>query len=289
MKKILFSLFWIITLWLINFSSATNYTCSDTTITITEDSYLILNKFIWRSFLEIWDINNSFCYSISFSRDWLGYWTDCDVPSSFPIILTPWTYYVNCSYSTSSFSVVPVISSCPTCDYSDYELKSDITENYCKNKFSSLMTSSECDSLYSWYVSPTLYQNCTNSLNSCSWELWVCNSSLNSCLNWNYTWNVQWSSIWINNIQHLWNKNIYIDIPEEISWDYLYTWDNMLIGVEWYNVDAEYIRSVINKQNYIPTTEDFSNVFSNFGLFGWLLVVCLFVIFVFYIIKKIFS
>lgn len=105
---------------------------------------------------------------------------------------------------------------------------------------------------------------------------------------WSGDWN--WSALWINNIQHLWAANLFINIPEEIWRDYAYTnnWNNMNIDVEWYNVDYEYIEWVINKQSYIPTSEDLSNVFSNLGLFWSLLVVCLFVILVFYMFKKIF-
>ena len=110
----------------------------------------------------------------------------------------------------------------------------------------------------------------------CSWD------SVNS-------WEVSWSSLYINDIQHLSSENIVIDIPEEISWDY--TWDesNFYLYINWYNTDTAYIEWIIDKQSYIPTTEDFSNVFSNLGLFGSLLVACLFVILVFYMIKKVFS
>lgn len=104
-----------------------------------------------------------------------------------------------------------------------------------------------------------------------------------------YSWDIQWSSIFINDIQHNSSENINITIPEEINRDYIWDSDNFNLWISGYNVDSEYIQSVIDNQNYIPTREDFLNVFSNFTSFGGLLVVCLFVILVFYMIKKIFN
>lgn len=132
-----------------------------------------------------------------------------------------------------------------------------------------------------------------------SYSIYVNNPALTS-FNWSYfslggwsidcwSWDLQWSALYINNIQHLWKPNIFITIPEEINWDYTSEWDDFDLIVSGYNVDAEYIEWVINKQNYIPTTEDLTEVFSNLGSFGGLLVVCLFVILVFYMFKKIFS
>lgn len=70
------------------------------------------------------------------------------------------------------------------------------------------------------------------------------------------------STLYINNILHVWSPNIYMTIPEEIWRDYEYTqWGtNMLIDVEWYNVDYEKMQSVIDQQNYKPTQEDFQNL-----------------------------
>ena len=166
----------------------------------------------------------------------------------------------------------------------------------------------DCSQSISWLNA------CMSSLNSCSTDLWNCQSDLatatgyvssledeiNQCsqdlLNcssstssWLCTTWDNWSALYVNNIQHLWKPIINISIPDEISWDYVSTWDLFDLSVEWYNVDFEYIEWVINKQNYTPTSEDFTEVISNFGSFGGLIVVCLFVILVFYMIKKIFS
>ena len=103
------------------------------------------------------------------------------------------------------------------------------------------------------------------------------------------TWNINWSSLFINGVQHLWSDTINIVIPAEISWDYTWNDEEFNLDIEWYNIDADYIQSVIDNQNYIPTKDDFYNVFTNFSSFGGLLIVCLFVILVFYMIKKIFS
>lgn len=104
-----------------------------------------------------------------------------------------------------------------------------------------------------------------------------------------YTWDSNWSSLYINDIQHEGAWTINITIPDEFNWDYTNENDVFDLDIEWYNVDTEYIDWIIRTQNYQPTTEDLTNIFSNFGYFGGLLVACLFVILVFYMIKKIFS
>lgn len=79
-----------------------------------------------------------------------------------------------------------------------------------------------------------------------------------------YTWDLTpWvSNIWINDIFHPGAFNIIMNIPEEISRDYAYTnsWHNFNLDIEWYNVDYEKMQSVIDKQSYIPTNEDFQNI-----------------------------
>lgn len=154
-----------------------------------------------------------------------------------------------------------------SCDYSEYE--------------STIQTLSWNLATCQW-----LYSTCDNNLSSCSNELNACISNWwsSSC-----SGDIQWSSLYINNIQHLWASSIFVNIPEEISWSYTNQNDEFNLEVEWYNVDTAYIEEVINKSNYIPTSEDLSNVFSNLGLFWSLLVVCLFIILVFYMIKKIFN
>lgn len=103
--------------------------------------------------------------------------------------------------------------------------------------------------------------------------------------------NVWVSNLFINDVFHPGAFNVIMNIPEEIDWDYAYTnsGSNINIDVVWYNQDTEYINWLIDVQNYQPTTDDFTKVFTNFWYFGWLLVACLFVILVFYFIKRLFK
>lgn len=102
--------------------------------------------------------------------------------------------------------------------------------------------------------------------------------------------NVWVSNLFINDIFHPWAFNVIMNIPSEIDWDYAYTnsWNNINIDVVWYNQDEEYINAWIDTNNYKPTTSDFTNIFNGFSKFGGLLVATLFVIFVFYLVKKVF-
>ena len=99
------------------------------------------------------------------------------------------------------------------------------------------------------------------------------------------------SSLYINDILHIWSPFIYMTIPQELSWDYEYTqwWTNMLIDIEWYNVDYEYMDWVVDIQNYKPNSEDLSTLVSSvLPLFVPWLVIILFIYFLFRFIKKIF-
>lgn len=102
--------------------------------------------------------------------------------------------------------------------------------------------------------------------------------------------NVWVSNLFINDIFHPWAFNVIMNIPSEIDWDYAYTnsWNNINIDVVWYNQDEEYINAWIDTNNYKPTTSDFTNIFYGFSKFGGLLIATLFVIFVFYLVKKVF-
>lgn len=102
--------------------------------------------------------------------------------------------------------------------------------------------------------------------------------------------NVWVSNLFINDIFHPWAFNVIMNIPSEIDWDYAYTnsWNNINIDVVWYNQNEEYINAWIDTNNYRPTSSDFTNIFSNFSQFWGLLVATLFVILVFYFIKKMF-
>lgn len=149
------------------------------------------------------------------------------------------------------------------CDYTDYELKSDITENYCKNKFNNLIDENDC--------------NCEN-----EWE--------NECTWWseNWTGETNWSSIFINNIQHNWAWLINITIPEEIERDYTNENDEIDVDVIWYWYDQEKMQSMVNTQYYTPTPEDMNNLIWKIADFLPLMAIVLLVCYTWRLIKKIF-
>lgn len=103
--------------------------------------------------------------------------------------------------------------------------------------------------------------------------------------------NVWVSNLFINDVFHPWAFNVIMNIPEEIDRDYAYTnsWSNINIDVVWYNQDTEYINSLIDINDYKPNSDDFSKVFGLFDRYWWLLIACLFIILVFYFVKKIFK
>lgn len=149
------------------------------------------------------------------------------------------------------------------CDYSDYELKSNITEGYCTNLYNNLIPVENIDQNY-----------CVDNHLCPSYD---CPSN---------TWDLQWSALYINNIQHVGAPLINISIPEEIEWNYTWSSSQFDLDVVWYNVDTEYVEWIIDTQNYIPSSSDFTRIFWLFWNYAWLLVSCLFVIIFFYFIKK---
>lgn len=104
-----------------------------------------------------------------------------------------------------------------------------------------------------------------------------------------YSWDIQWSSIFINDIQHNSSENINITIPEEINRDYTWDEENLYIYVNWYNVDTEYIDSIIRTQNYKPSSEDFTNVVWLLAPYSKYLVFLLFVFIIWAWIRKSFK
>ena len=93
----------------------------------------------------------------------------------------------------------------------------------------------------------------------------------------------------INWIDHGHTSFVNVDIPSEISRDYTWDWVNFDIDISWYNVDSQYMEDILAVQNYTPTDEDFTTLITEWlPKFGILLFVCLFVILVFYMFKKIF-
>jgi len=338
MKKILLSLFWIITLWLINFSNAETYDFvsydQELIISSTSDIYLRSDfynspvicfdtmspgwagavSFNWNMYNLVWQFITCYMFLNDIPYHLDIWWWSIRVKMYFDSSTIDNEFSVSCDYSQYESQINTLSWNLATCqsDFNELNLNcNSLDSSYksclsnlstCQSDLSSCQNSNVCD--YSWYESQIntlswnlatcqwMYDRLDSDYDLLEWNYNTCTSELSSCMqNWWSSWSgdIQWSSIFINQVQHLWNKNIYIDIPLEYEFSYTNEWENFEITVEWLNQDEEYLSWVINKQNYIPTTEDFSNVFSNLGLFGSLLVVCLFVILVFYMIKKVFN
>ena len=141
------------------------------------------------------------------------------------------------------------------------------------------MTSLECQTEYNLIPISSVDSNYCTTNNLCP-NIPVCPSGSGSV-----------SNLYINDILHVGSPFINITIPEEISRDYEYTqwWTNMNIDIEGYNVDYEYVSSVIDLQNYKPDASDLSSIVSGIlPLFVPWLVIILFLYFIFRFIKKIF-
>lgn len=103
------------------------------------------------------------------------------------------------------------------------------------------------------------------------------------------SWDISWSAVFINDIQHESAWTININIPSEISRDYTNENDILDIQVEWYNVDSDYIESIIDTQNSVPSSDDFNLIISDVLPYfvPWIFII-LFIYFVFRFIKKVF-
>lgn len=116
---------------------------------------------------------------------------------------------------------------------------------------------------------------------------WLCP---NECWSWtDFSWDLQYSNIYINSILHPGKQNIFIDIPDYITWDYSFTGDdfNLYVG-SWY--DVEYIESIIDINSYRPSSSDFTSIFvGGLTLIFPYIVILLFIVFVWKLLKRIFK
>lgn len=247
-------IFW---LWL-NFSSAEK-------IDFTVSSINYSNNNTWYINLDSWYIYCFYAWYNTSSRNVVinfqdFNWTLWTVQHT---CFTPWDLSVEYIFNWTQFNQLNYYKLIDYVNLSDYELKSDITENYCTNKFSNLIDESDIDSSY------------CESNNLCS--------SVS-------TWDSNWSSLYINDIQHLGSSSIFITIPEEFNWYYNYLDSWMYIDIEGYNVDYDKINDIVAIQNYKPDSDDFSNLVKNvLPTFVPWLVIILFIYFIFRFIRKIFK
>ena len=188
---------------------------------------------------------------------WLRYWLYCRT----------WTIYLK-NNSTSSIT------------YNLYNI-SRITTWFDSSSCDDPYTSLECQQEYSLIPISSVDANYCSSNNLCS------SSGCDECPE--FTGDSNWSALYINNVLHDSRPIVRVDIPSEIDRDYSTTPNEFDLNISWYNVDTEWMDGVLSVQNYKPTTDDFSAlVWEALPKFWWLLAVCLFVILVFYMIKKVF-
>lgn len=177
------------------------------------------------------------------------------------------------------------VNNCPTCtpQYTSEECQTEywLVESWaltsCQTDLNSCITNT------SWFND--LLNNCSNNLNAC-------NLSLSSCLQSNCptnTWDVSWSAFYVNDQQIFWGANIYLSIPDWLNWSYNYLDSDLFVDVV-NEGDPDYIEDILDVQSYHPSSEDFTVSFVWFlTLILPYVVVALFCIFVFKIVKKIFK
>ena len=171
------------------------------------------------------------------------------------------------SYSQLFYYKVMSLSSC---DYSDYELKSNITQSYCTNKFSNLIPESDITQNYCelefWLIDP---ENCPS-----SW----------------WTGDILWSSFWVNDRQIEGASNIYLYMPDFLSWDYTYLNSGATLQIDVDNEgDEDYINDLLKIETYHPTSDEFAVSFVGYlTLLMPYIIITLFIVFVWKLIKKIF-
>lgn len=283
MKKFLLSLL-LICLWIVNFSSASlTYTWYVTWDTLPWNSVIVSISVPY--VYHYWHTVSSSSLRCSFTWNVSGvyyvFWNNDRSNNSF--VFSAWwstnrtfnnelstVYFFSSSTAVNDFvfwydCTIDTVYDVVGCDYSDYELKSNITESYCTNLYNNLIPVENVDQNY-----------CLNNHLCPSYD---CPTN---------TWDLQWSALFINNIQHVGAPLINISIPEEIEWDYSWSSSQFDLDIVWYNVDTEYVEWIIDVQNYVPTSSDFTRIFWLFGNYAWLLVSCLFIIIFFYFIKKLF-
>lgn len=103
------------------------------------------------------------------------------------------------------------------------------------------------------------------------------------------TFTGSYSNLVINDIWHESKPFIYVNIPEEIDWDYTGNSYSFTLDVGGYNTDSDYIAWIITTQKSVPDSEDFRSIVINLVplLVPWFVII-LFLYFIFRLIKKLF-
>lgn len=207
--------------------------------------------------------------------------------TSFPeYVLTNYSYTYTCPTCNTS-SLENQLSSCQStlsgCQSYLYDTENDLADaldeiDNLSWQLASCQNSSQCD--YSWYI-------LENEITS-----WYCETRFNlispsDCPS-SWSWDIQRSSFWVNNVQVMGWRNIYLFMPELFTWDYTYVeWDLQIdVENEW---DPEYIEWIIENQTTLPNKTDLNNIITGIiPLFVPWLIIILFIYFIFRFIKKIF-
>ena len=299
-KKILLSLFWIITLWL-NFWICQNCNFND----IYDNDYIIQTFNYNDNSISNY---NFYCAFVQFNIEWNIYYSN--------ISFEYWWFAFNPSMLNWSFNnwLVKQLFLCDSSSERSFHIR-DLQINWNVNFWVITIKELPVDFFedYYWFdVScpacpdcPSCSQ-CETDLSTCqwmysrletdydllSWNYNTCVSDLNTCMNnwWSSSsGDIQWSSLFINENQVLWNKNIFVNIPLDYEYSYTNEWEDFELTVEWLNQDYDYLDWIVWVQNTTPTKDNFNQIISwLIPLFVPWLVVILFIYFVFRLLKKIF-
>ena len=210
----------------------------------------------WRQYLQVLHMSDSseywiYClYVESLSNSYLTFWFNSSLSYwnwdlSYNIY-EDWGSFYACLYA--NYDYIFLYNPTSTTAHINYKL---FKLNALMNTWLPTLTSQECQSKYNLIPINEVDNAYCESNNLCSLSC-----SPTDCPN------VWVSNLFINDVFHPGAFNIIMNIPEEISRDYAYTnsWYNFNLDIEWYNVDYEKMQSVIDKQSYIPTNEDFQNI-----------------------------
>lgn len=279
MKKILFSLFAMLFVWL-SFCSATNisdnihYILSWETTLWTSTSYK--NIFDLGEYYTGWVSEWTYCIRFTTDPEWT-YWKAYNFWFHSNLNWTPntvfkvyWNQFWQRFCLISDKRYFNTNATWFVINYQVFDLNELLSKDItCPSQYTSL----ECQSEYSLIpVSSVDSSYCENN-NLCS-SLW------GGC---SWSWDVSRSALYVNNIQHLWKPIINITIPEEIDRDYINTWDSFDLDVVWYNVDYEAMSETLSVQKYRPTSEDFTKVVSILAPY---MKILLFLLFAYIVIKR---
>ena len=303
MKKILLSLFWIITLWL-NFWYCQNCNFND----IYDNDYIIQTFNYTDNSISNY---NFYCAFVQFNIDWNIYYSN--------ISFEYWWYAFNPSMLNWSFNnwLVKQLFLCDSSSERSFHIR-DLQINWNVNVWVITIKEIPVDFFEDHYWYDVSCPDCP-SCSECESELSTCQSDLNSCQNsssCDYSWYILESEInswyclvnWLcpsseicndsdysnlfiySNNKYFpitWTNNIYVNLPSYLWYDYDYSnaWNDLDIDV-WMVVDEDYIDWLNAVQNYKPTSEDFTKLIWTLAPYSKILIFCVFLFIIWAWIKK---